>query len=1244
MSGNSSLPELTPLVKHSFTNAQQRSINENKTEISTAYFLSEILAQGQLDSIISSIGANPKSIAKKCKKLEKEVPTLSRRDAEFHNVTASNYLLGAFSKMRGIMNKMGDTKATLHTALAALSDTGDNVSSMLISEGINANNVIKATKQSQSQENNQEIEEDIEYPALLKYGEDLTLKAEQGKIDPVIGRDIETRRVMQILSRRTKNNPVIVGEPGTGKPVIDSTLVPVYSSTDFLHDKDSEGTPYKKVSDLKKGDYIFDRKGKPTKILGVYPQGELEVYRIYFENGYHTDCGEGHLWTYIDTTKNSEWKTNTLKEIIDNGIYEEDNKTPKLAIPSHEAIQWKEKIQSIPPRTLGIFLANNFLLLGEKNSTQKNDRKFFIKDNSQESFIPEEYKYGSIKQRIELIRGLFDANGTIVDNNTITLTSNSKKLLEDVKEVLCSLSYNSIIQDSLDNENFVLQVKVNTNEIKNFFSFDIQKDKIIQGFEENNTIRNGQNTILKIEKLDHKESMTCIYVDNDEHLFQLKDGIVTHNTTIVEGLARKIVANDCPEQLRDKKIFSLDISALSAGAKYQGEFEDRVKNVLKDIKKSEGKVITFIDEIHMISGSSGDPVNLSNMLKPMLARGEMHLIGATTISEYRQFIEKDPALERRFQIVTADEPSVRDTIGILRGIKEKYELHHGVRIQDPALVACAELAKRYINGRFLPDKAIDLMDESASRLKMNIDSTPESIESLEQEIRNLQVEKIALKKEDDERSQRRLQEVDDEITEKKEQLSIEKTDWSNSREKLETIRNLKKRKEELQQESDKLEREGDLDKVFHIRYEELPEIEQHIKDLEKETGESSLNTAMLSEEVTADIVADVVSSWTGISASRMSQSETDKILNLAEHLDKRVIGQKDATIALAKAIKRSRAGVSDPNRPIGSFLFSGPSGTGKSEVAKALAEFLFDDEKAIVKFSMEEYSDQASINKLIGAPAGYVGFDDMPGLERVRQKPSSVVLFDELEKAHDRVIITLLSVLEEGHITLNNGKEVDFTNTVIIFTSNLGAATAEEVNNISKEDAKNKIMRAIERRLPPEFINRLDGVIAFNFLTVEDLEKIVDIQIKRLEKTLESKSITLTTTPQARKLIAEKGYNPAYGARPVRRIVSGEIADILADDIIRGIIPEESNALIDAIDNDIDIRLNDGSAENHTEQQSEQEPEDLIVNDMANDQETEDDENDELEIKDMLDQISEEENEKEKKKEEDLFDIDKLFE
>ena len=407
---------------------------------------------------------------------------------------------------------------------------------------------------------------------------------------------------------------------------------------------------------------------------------------------------------------------------------------------------------------------------------------------------------------------------------------------------------------------------------------------------------------------------------------------------------------------------------------------------------------------------------------------------------------------------------------------------------------------------------------------------------------------------------------------------------------------------------------------------------------------------MLSEEVTADIVADVVSAWTGISASRMSQSETNKILNLSDHLDQRVIGQKDATVALAKAIKRSRAGVSDPNRPIGSFLFSGPSGTGKSEVAKALAEFLFDDEKAIVKFSMEEYSDQASINKLIGAPAGYVGFEDMPGLERVRQKPSSVVLFDELEKAHDRVIITLLSVLEEGHITLNNGKEVDFTNTVIIFTSNLGAATAEEVNNISKEDARDKIMRAIERRLPPEFINRLDGVIAFNFLNVEDLEKIVDIQIKRLEKTLENKSITLSTTPTARKLIAEKGYNPAYGARPVRRIVSGEIADILADDIIRGIIPEESNAIIDNKNNEIDIRLgssNELTQENSIPDNDNSTPDNDEKIKQESDNHVEDDyienEEDDIEIQDMLKQISEEENVKEKQKEDELFDIDELF-
>lgn len=644
----------------------------------------------------------------------------------------------------------------------------------------------------------------------------------------------------------------------------------------------------------------------------------------------------------------------------------------------------------------------------------------------------------------------------------------------------------------------------------------------------------------------------------------------TGKTTIVEGLARKIVANDCPEQLKDKKIVSLDLAALSAGAKYQGEFEERVKAVLSDIKKAQGQIITFIDEIHMIAGNNGDPMSLANMLKPMLARGEMHLIGATTLSEYRQFIEKDPALERRFQTVQADEPSVRDTIGILRGIKEKYELHHGVRIQDPALVACAELSKRYINGRFLPDKAIDLMDEAASRLKMTIDSTPESIEHLEQEVRNLQVEKIALQKENDERSLRRLKEVDDEISEKQEELSAQKTDWTNSREGLENIRILKERKNDLEREVERLERKGDMIKIADIKYEEIPEIEARIKEAEEEAARQGLNSAFLSEEVTADIVADVVSSWTGVSASRMSQSETDKILNLAEHLDQSVIGQPEATRALAQAIKRSRAGVSDPHRPIGSFLFSGPSGCGKTESAKALAEFLFDDPNAIVSFSMEEYSNEASINKLIGAPAGYVGFEDTPGLEMVRQKPSSVVLFDELEKAHDRVIITLLSVLEEGHITLNNGKEVDFTNTVIIFTSNLGASTASEV---SAENSKENIMKAIEQRLRPEFINRLDAVIPFNYLTEENLEKIVDIQVRRLERTLEQKSIKLTTTPESRKLIAMKGYDPAYGARPVRRIVNGEVADILADKIIRGEIPEESNAIIENNNGVIDVRL-----------------------------------------------------------------------
>lgn len=628
----------------------------------------------------------------------------------------------------------------------------------------------------------------------------------------------------------------------------------------------------------------------------------------------------------------------------------------------------------------------------------------------------------------------------------------------------------------------------------------------------------------------------------------------TGKTAVVEGLARRIVAGDCPEQLKDKKIYLLDLAALSAGAKYQGEYEERVKEVLKGISESQGKIITFIDEIHMIAGSSTNPMNLANMLKPMLARGELRLIGATTTSEYRQFIEADPALERRFQVVQVDEPSVEDTIGILRGIKEKYEIHHGIKIQDSSLISCAELSQRYINGRFLPDKAIDLMDESASRLKMLIDSRPEIIDQIEKEIRSLDIERLALEKESSggAADNARLSEIKMQLAEKNEQLNSEKIQWKNMHEGIEKVRTLKKQMSDLENKAAQLERSGDFAQVADIRYTELPEVKEKIEKEEQDAISRGIDKTLMGEEVTPEVVADVVSAWTGIPANKMTESETERVLTMGDKLEQRVVGQREAVESLVKAIKKSKAGVSDPSRPIGSFLFAGASGSGKTEISKALAEFLYDDDKALIVFSMEEYSEKASVNKLIGSPAGYVGYGDTPALERVRNKPSSVVLFDELEKADDQVIITLLSILEEGKITLNNGKEVVFNNTVIICTSNLGAG-----------QDNSRIMESIKARLRPEFINRLDAIIPFNALTVDNLKKVVDIQVSRLEKNMSRKHITFTTTDAARDWIATNGYDPAYGARPVRRIVTGVISDMLADEILEKRIEEGDHVIID---------------------------------------------------------------------------------
>ena len=622
-------------------------------------------------------------------------------------------------------------------------------------------------------------------------------------------------------------------------------------------------------------------------------------------------------------------------------------------------------------------------------------------------------------------------------------------------------------------------------------------------------------------------------------------------TAVVEGLAQRIVAGDVAESLKDKELVTLDISALVAGAMYRGQFEERLKSVFKEITESDGRIITFIDELHVLMGAGGGEgsVAASNMLKPMLARGELRLIGATTLNEYREFIEKDAALERRFQQVYVGEPSVEDTVAILRGLKERYEAHHKVAIADAALVAAASLSHRYIPSRQLPDKAIDLIDEAASRLRMEIDSAPLEIDELRRHVDRLKLEELALKKEKDDASKERLAALREQLGAEQSRLSELQARWEHERASLNRVGDLKTQLDAARMEAERAQREGNLEKASRLLYAEIPALERQLIEAERD---EPAGDRMVNDQVTDEDIAAVIAAWTGIPVGRLLQGETEKLLHLEAELGKRLIGQKDAVKAVSDAVRRSRAGISDPNRPTGSFLFLGPTGVGKTELAKALAEFLFDDEHAMVRIDMSEYGEKHTVSRLVGAPPGYIGYEQGGQLtEAVRRRPYSVVLLDEVEKAHPEVFDVLLQVMDDGRLTDGQGRTVDFKNVILILTSNLGSPILIDPT-LSVDQKREQVQGLVRQAFKPEFVNRLDDIVIFQALTEDDLAQIVELAVFALQRRLKDRRLTLAVTPDARAWLAERGYDPVFGARPLRRLIQSEIQDRLAMAILGG--------------------------------------------------------------------------------------------
>lgn len=999
---------------------------------------------------------------------------------------------------------------------------------------------------------------------LDNFGVNLTELAQKGQLDPVIGRDKEIRRIVQILSRRSKNNPIIIGEPGIGKAQPLDALI---------HTPNGWST----MGDMTVGTVVSTPDGGSAVVNGVFPQGEREVYKITFADGRSVEASDEHLWKVYgvhvgdsNPRRIKTWKVITTVELKERML---NNKTAKFKMPLAKELSFSQKSElQIPAYTLGALLGDgslskgsikitsvdaeiverisaelgsNFKLVNSGDEidyritmsitnpdkggrTKKGEIKNgiikkvselgLIGARSHEKFIPEEYKNSSVEERYDLLKGLFDTDGTVDSNGSSSFTTVSEQLAKDVQYVVRSLGGLAKISKRIPTFTYngekqqgkmAYTVRVRISDPTKLFTLQRKLNKLPAKYQYADQLKNN---VVSIEFIGNKE-VQCISIDHPDHLYVTDDFIVTHNTAIVEGLAQAITDGKVPTGLKEKVVYTLDLGSLIAGSRYRGDFEERLKKVIKEIK-TRGDIIIFIDEIHSLvgAGASEGAVDAANILKPVLARGELQTIGATTLDEFRKYFEKDAALERRFQPIMVDEPNEQHSIAILKGLRDRYEEFHKVSITDEAIEAAVKLSSRYVSDRFLPDKAIDLIDEAASKVKLQASTFTPAV-----------------------------QEIDD---------------------KLAVLKTYKEEAIEKQ----------DFQRAAQIREEEKVLLEDKIR-IEKEAYENGGHVGTVDDEVIAEVISDA----TGIPVFKISDTEMSRLKFMESEIHQRVIGQNDAVKAVSKAIRRTRAGLKDPNRPMGSFIFAGASGIGKTELSKAIAEYLFDDEKSLITFDMSEFGEKHTVSRLIGAPPGYIGSDASGELtEKVRRNPFSVILFDEIEKAHPDVFNTFLQILEEGRLTDGQGHIVDFKNTIIIMTTNLGTKDINNMVGFGSQDSSTeyermsgKVMEELKKNFRPEFINRVDEIIVFSKLTREELYQIVDLFIKKLNSKLFDRGMRIEITDNAREYLSVKGYDPTMGARPLRRLIQREVEDTLSEAIIDGVYTSGDTIIVDAQNNAI---------------------------------------------------------------------------